>query len=276
MPNYRLPTPKVFNPRTMLSQGRQSTTKSRPPLAGIQGPSFPGAPQSYARPPLQQPTASRYPGMNSGLPPANMGINRPTVTAAMAAPRNNFEHAASMMGPKSGVTPQQVQAYMRPEVNRGQQLTEVQAAAAAAADNIWAEEARRLGILTGRAWEDDLIWREHWAFNQGLSNRDPLLTGHPEALKEIEARAMEALEQQRLNLYNALNRERKMTRRSEAGGPAYEPPYDEVIEGELGPEQEPEPEPAEPPAPTEIPERPEDKVGKGNTVNVGWGGESEY
>ncbi len=230
MPNYRLPTPKVFNPRTVLSQGRQSTTKSRPPLAGIQGPSFPGAPQSYARPPLQQPTASRYPGMTSGLPPANMGINRPTVTAAMAAPRNNFEHAPSMMGPKSGVTPQQVQEYMRPEVNRGRQLTEVQASAAAAADNIWAEEARRLGVLTGRAWEDDLIWREHWAFNQGLSNRDPLLSGHPEALKAIEARAREALSEQRQNLYNALVREHEMTRRAEAGRPAYVEPVEEMDE----------------------------------------------
>ncbi len=270
MPTFQFPKPKFYNPRTVFSQGRQSTTNSRSPLAGVQGPSFPGAPQSHARPPLQQPTASRYAGMSSGLPPANMGIKRPTVTAAMSAPRNNFEHAASMLGPKSGVTPQQVQAYMRPEVNRGRQLTAVQAAAAAAADNIWADEARRLGILTGNAWEDDLIWREHWAFNQGLSNRDPLLSGHPEALKTIEARASEALSEQRRNLYYALNRAQNMTRRSEAGGPAYEPPYREVIEGGPGPDS------AGPAFPAAKLDRPEEQEGNGNTVNVGWGGESEY
>jgi hypothetical protein len=146
-----------------------------------------------------------------------------------------------MMGPKSGVSPQQVQAYMRPEVNRGRRLSEVKAAAAAAADNIWAAEARRLGVLTGRPWEDDLMWREHWAFNQGLSNRDPLLSGHPEALKTIEARAQEALREQRRNLYAALAREREMTRRAEGGGAAYVPPVEEIRETAQDESEEDEP-----------------------------------
>ncbi len=219
MPTFQFPKPKFYNPRTVLSQGRQSTTNSRSPLAGIQGPSFPGAPQSYA-------AAGGTPPGTATRPPLQLPPRPPTPPA----PSTRLEHAATMMGPKSGVTPQQVQAYMRPEVNRGRQLTAVQAAAAAAADNIWAEEARRLGVLTGQPWEDDLIWREHWAFNQGLSNRDPLLSGHPEALKAIEARAREALSEQRQNLYNALAREHEMTRRAEGGRPSYVEPVEETQE----------------------------------------------
>jgi hypothetical protein len=224
MPNYRLPTPRVFNPRTALSEGRQFATSLRPPLTSVQGPRFPGAPRSYAAAGTPLRTATRPPLQSPPRPPTPPRAPAPV------------EHAASLMGPKSGVTPRQVQEYMRPEVNRGRQLTEVQAAAAAAADNIWAEQARRLGVLTGNAWEDDLIWREHWAFNQGLSNRDPLLSGHPEALKTIEARALEALSEQRRNLYNALVRQREMTRRAEGGGPAYVPPAKQVDEESAGDE----------------------------------------
>ncbi len=230
MPNYRLPTPKLLNPRTVISQGRQRPSNPRLLAAGVSGPRFPGAPRSYAA------AAGTTSGVRTRPPLAT-----PPTPANPPLPVTSVGQAASMMGPKSGVTPRQVQAYMRPEVNRGRQPSPVQAAAAAAADNIWAQEARRLGVLTGSAWEDDLIWREHWAFNQGLSNRDPLLSGHPEALKTIEARALEALSEQRQNLYDALAREREMTRRAEGGGRAFVPPVEEMVEGAQDASEESDP-----------------------------------
>ncbi len=124
----------------------------------------------------------------------------PKVKVAGGYTMDDLKNAATPLA-KYGVTPEQLANYARSEMNRNDShmsnFTPQSLAASAAADNIWAKEAQRVGVLTGNAAADNLIWSEHWAFNNGFSGRDPLLTGHPESVQRLQGQAEQMVKEQR-------------------------------------------------------------------------------
>jgi hypothetical protein len=84
-----------------------------------------------------------------------------------------------------------VNSYMQPG-NPAAKTDFRSALAAAIADDVWADAARRAGVLTGDPARDDIIWREHW-YAANMGGRDPL-EGHPASVQLIQdaARRMES------------------------------------------------------------------------------------
>ncbi len=127
----------------------------------------------------------------------------PPVSAPMNAPIpqpppkidgwERFVQAASPLS-EQGVTPQQVYNYAR--ATGGAQPPHV-LAAEAAADNLWAKEAKKQGVITGDSAMDNLAWREHWQYEQGMGGQDPLLSKFPQSAAALQQAVEKIVKNQR-------------------------------------------------------------------------------
>lgn len=118
--------------------------------------------------------------------PAPQPVPRP---APQQAP-TDFERVAARLT-KANVTARQIEHYMK----SGRFKSPEHAGAAVATDNIWADEAKTAGALTGDPLQDKLVWEKHWQFNRGRVASDPLLDLNPRAQEQIAERVTQVIKE---------------------------------------------------------------------------------
>lgn len=140
--------------------------------------------------PDQLPAAPRAPSFQQPKPaqpvaPQPQGLPMPEVNP-------EYERLARQVK-SAGVTVRQIEQYAKAKPN--EPLHRV--AMAAAADRVWADVAKKYGTLGNDPLENGLKWQQHWAFSQGKPGAtDPLLSQYPGAVKDIEERLMQIVQEQ--------------------------------------------------------------------------------